>query len=395
MTTQSTGASDTNERYAITAEQLFDGSSWHFQHALVIDGDTIVGVEPIDELAQGIPVTDYGAGVIAPGFIDLQVNGGGGVLFNNEPTVSTLQTMVAAHRATGTTAMMPTLVSDHQAIYQDGIAAVRDAMANRNRSIVGLHIEGPFLSGTKRGAHRLKMIRQIDQPAIDWLLECASLMPIILTIAPEHCEPGQIKQMASAGIMVCAGHTIATAQQTRAALDEGLRGFTHLFNAMNPLTARDPGAVGIALDDRESWAGIIADGHHVHPVNLSLAHRAKAPGKLCLVTDAMATVGTPTKSFTIYKETITEHDGKLINAEGKLAGSAIGMIQAVSVAHQAAGIELGECLNMASRYPAAFLSRDKDLGQLGHGFRADIVHFDENFTVQNTWVAGSHLTHSV
>ena len=393
MTIHNTGGSNTSECYAITAPQLFDGSTWLFQHALVINGETIVGIEPIDELAQAIPVTDLGEGTIAAGFIDLQVNGGGGVLFNNEPTVSTLQTMVAAHRATGTTTMMPTLVSDHQAIYEDGIAAVADAVANGNRSIVGLHIEGPFLSGAKRGAHRLKLIRQIDQPAIDWLVECASLMPIILTLAPEHCEPGQIAQLARAGIMVCAGHTKATAKQTRTALNEGLRGFTHLFNAMDPLTARAPGVLGVALDDRDSWAGIIADGHHVDPVNLSLAHRAKAPGKLCLVTDAMATVGAPNKSFTIYKETITEQNGMLINAEGKLAGSAIGMIQAVNVAHHAAGIELGECLNMASRYPAAFLNRDKELGQLSIGFRADIVHFDDNFKVQNTWVAGNHLAH--
>ena len=152
--------------------------------------------------------------------------------------------------------------------------------------------------------------------------------------------------------------------------------------------------VGAALEDRESWAGIIADGHHVDPVNIALAHRAKAPGKLCLVTDAMATVGAANKSFTIYKETITEQNGTLINAEGKLAGSAIGMIQAVSVAHHSAGIELGECLNMASRYPAAFLNRSKQLGQLAAGFRADIVHFDDDFKVHNTWVAGSHTAHS-
>ena len=394
MTTHNVSTNDSSERYAITAAQLFDGSSWYFQHALVIEGAEIVGVEPLDELPPDLSVHDFGQGVIAPGFIDLQVNGGGGILFNNEPTSATLETMVAAHRTTGTTAMMPTLVSDRQETYEQGIHAIGEAMANDNQSVLGLHIEGPFLAPIKRGAHRAKMIREIDQQAIDWLVECTSLMPIILTLAPEQCKPGQIEQLTNAGIMVCAGHTEASAQQTRAALAEGLRGFTHLFNAMSPVTAREPGVVGAALEDRESWAGIIADGHHVDPVNLALAHRAKAPGKLCLVTDAMATVGTANKSFTIYKETITEQNGTLINAEGKLAGSAIGMIQAVNVAHHSAGIELGECLNMASRYPAAFLNRDKQLGQLAAGFRADIVHFDDDFRVHNTWVAGSHIAHS-
>jgi len=393
MTTHTIQSSETTGAYAITASQVFDGSTWKFQHGVVIDNDTIVGVEPLDELGSEIPITDYGDGVIAPGFIDLQVNGGGGVLFNNEPTVSSLQTMITAHRATGTTAMMPTLISDEQSVYPAGISAVNQIMGSGNPSVLGLHIEGPFLSQKKRGTHQQTMVRQITGDDIRWLTSSAASLPLILTLAPEHCSAGQIKQLTNAGVMVCAGHSNATAQQTKAALSEGLRGFTHLFNAMNPLTARDPGVLGVALNDRESWAGIIADGHHVDPVNLSLAHRTKAPGKLCLVTDAMATVGAVKKSFSLYNETITEDNGVLINAEGNLAGSAIGMIQAVAVAHHSAGIELGECLNMASSYPAAFLNRHKELGQLSAGFRADIVHFDDNFKVHNTWVAGSHIAH--
>jgi N-acetylglucosamine-6-phosphate deacetylase len=393
MTRSKTSNSEHPGPYAITAAQLFDGNSWKFQHAVIIHGETITGVESLDELPQDIPVTDFGDGTLAAGFIDLQVNGGGGVLFNNEPNLAALGAMVLAHRATGTTTMVPTLVSDEQEVYRAGIDAISQARARGDQSVLGLHIEGPFLTQGKRGVHRLEMIRQIDQQDIDWLIETAASVPLVLTLAPEHCSSGQITQLSNAGILVCAGHSGATAKQTRAALDEGLRGFTHLFNAMNPLTARDPGVVGTALDDRASWAGIIADGHHVDPVNLSLAHRAKAPGKLCLVTDAMATVGASAKHFTLYGETITEKDGMLINSEGKLAGSAIGMIDAVCVAHQAAGIELGECLNMASRYPAAFLRREKKLGQLHTGMRADIVHFDDSFTVHNTWVAGSHLAH--
>lgn len=385
--------SNTKDLHAITAASLFDGNSWMFEHAVVIDGSTVVEIRPLDELPQDIGSTDLGDGVLAPGFIDLQVNGGGGALFTQEPTVAALDRISSAHRASGTTAMMPTLLSTTLSTYQAGIAAVENAIKAGNPSILGLHIEGPFFETARRGAHKADMIRPLEQSDIDWLTAAADL-PLMLTLAPEHCPAGVIEQLTEAGLMICAGHTDASAEQVRAALREGLRGFTHLFNAMSQITARAPGAVGAALDDGQSWVGIIADGHHVHPINLSLAHRAKADGKVCLVTDAMSTVGAAGNSFQLYEEQISEQDGKLVNREGRLAGSAIGMIQAVAYSHNSAGIELGECLNMASRYPAAFLKRDKELGQLAPGFRADMVHFDDNFSVRNTWVAGSHRQHS-
>ncbi|MEP5322107.1 MAG: hypothetical protein ABJQ49_07545, partial [Marinobacter alexandrii] len=238
MTTHNTRPTEATGRRAITASQLFDGSSWKFQHAVVIDGDTIVDVTSLDELTPGIPVTDFGTGVIAPGFIDLQVNGGGGALFNNEPTDSALQTMVSAHRATGTTAMMPTLISDEKEVYLAGVAAALDTMSSGNASVLGLHIEGPFLSQQKRGTHSNDMIRKMTDEDLNWLATSAASLPLILTLAPEHCRAGQIELLTKAGIMVCAGHSKATAQQTKAALTEGLRGFTHLFNAMEPLSAR-------------------------------------------------------------------------------------------------------------------------------------------------------------
>ncbi|MDA8752539.1 N-acetylglucosamine-6-phosphate deacetylase [Halieaceae bacterium] len=377
---------------AITAPRIFDGDSWLFEYALLIEDGQILDVLPTANVPPGVALLDLEDGILAPGFIDLQVNGGGGVMFNSQPEYAGLQTMLAAHRGFGTTAIMPTLISDQPEIYQRGIAAVREARDQGNPSILGLHIEGPFFEPTRRGAHRQSCLRDLTEEDIGWLCAAADL-PLMLTLAPERCQPGQISQLAQAGILVCAGHTSASFEQARAALQEGLRGFTHLYNAMGPVTAREPGVVGAALDDVHSWAGIIADGHHVHPASLLLAHRAKARGKLCLVTDAMATVGTSENSFQLYDETITLRDGKLVNAEGKLAGSAIGMIQAVRVAHEAAGIELGECLNMASRYPAAFLRRDDERGCLAPGYRVDLTHFDDDYRVHNTWIAGDRTRH--
>ena len=359
---------------------------------MIVEDATVVGIEAIDELPEPMEVENLGEGVLAPGFIDLQVNGGGGALFTADPSPDALKVIASAHRASGTTSLMPTVLSSPRATQEAALEAVNEARAQGDLSILGLHLEGPFFEHSRRGAHRAEMIRALQGDDIDWLLKTEQ-RPLMLTLAPEHCPAGVIEQLTQAGIMVCAGHTDASAEQIQASLKEGLRGFTHLFNAMSQLTARAPGTVGAALDDQQSWIGLIADGHHVHPINLSLAHRAKADGKVCLVTDAMGTVGSVEKSSRLYDETITEQEGRLINAEGKLAGSAIGMIEAVAYAHHSAGIELGECLNMASRYPAEFLGRQSDLGLLTPGYRADMVHFDDEFRVRNTWVAGNRLTH--
>ena len=379
---------------AISAPTVFDGGRLLPNHCVVVLGDAITQLLPTAQCPAGLDVITLEQGILAPGFIDLQVNGGGDLMLNNAPERATVNAMHSAHRALGTTSMLPTVMSDTREVQQAAVNAVRAARTAGNPGIAGIHIEGPFFAPARRGAHNAAMIRPAENRDIDWLCALEELR-VIVTLAPEHVSPDQIERLACSGVHVCAGHTDASYQQIRDASARGLRGITHLYNAMRPLSARDPGTVGAALDDDSLWAGIIADGHHVDPVNLSLAHRSKAHGKLCLVTDAMATVGAAQKHFTLYNETITEQNGVLINAEGNLAGSAIGMIQAVGVAHHSAGIELGECLNMASRYPAAFLNRDKELGQLGRGFRADIVHFDENLKVHNTWVAGSHLTHPI
>lgn len=376
----------------VTAPRLFDGEEFRKERAVAIEGERIVGVLPRRDLPDGARCLDFSEGTLAPGFIDLQVNGGGGIMFNNEPTADAVDRITAAHRGAGTTGLAPTLISDVVATQRAGVAAAIAARARGNRGVLGVHIEGPFFERSKRGTHADGMIRPMDRDDMDWLLGLRDL-PVILTLAPEHLAAGQIRLLADAGIRVCAGHSDASFEQIQAALAEGLCGFTHLFNAMSPLTARAPGVVGAALDDPESWAGVIADGHHVHPASIRIAHRAKAAGRLLLVSDAMAVVGTEEVSFELYGERVDLQEGRLVNAQGALAGSAIGLNDAVRYSHREVGLPLSECLRMASLYPARCLGLEADLGRIAPGCRADLVLFDGDFAVTDTWVAGSHTSH--
>ncbi len=377
---------------AIRARQVFDGEYWQWDHAVLLQGEFIARVCPGDEVPMDVPVTDLGDVILAPGLIDIQVNGGGGRLFNNQPDEQSVHCIAAAHRRFGTTSLMPTVISDTLAVQQAAVQAVSEARDNGNKAILGIHVEGPFLELDRRGTHKAGMIRKLESADMAWLCGMKKY-PVILTLAPEHVTADQIRELASAGLLLCAGHTNADYDCIRRAIDCGLRGFTHLFNAMSPMSAREPGTVGAALEDGETWAGIIADGHHVHPATITLAKRSKSPGKLLLVSDAMATVGAANHSFEIYGERIEARDGCLVNAEGKLAGSAIALIDAVRIAHQQSGIELGECLRMASLYPAAFLKLESQLGRLQPGYRADLMCFDTEYQVAHTWVAGQHAEH--
>jgi N-acetylglucosamine-6-phosphate deacetylase len=313
-------------------------------------------------------------------------------MLNSAPCRDTVEKMSAAHRNFGTTTMLPTLLSDHREVQRAAVDAVREARAAGHPGIAGIHLEGPFFEPSRRGAHREEWIRAPRARDIDWLCTLRDLR-VIVTLAPERVSPGDIRRLTDAGLLVCAGHSNATYPEVRAASAAGLQGITHLFNAMSPLSAREPGMVGAALDDEALWLGIIADGHHVHPACVRLACRAKPRGRVVLVTDAMATVGSDTAEFELYGERIVERGGRLINAAGVLAGSAIGMIDAVRYVTCEVGLPLGESLRMASRYPAAVLGLQNDLGRISPGLRADFVHFDTNFRVKNTWVAGVHRAH--
>lgn len=356
--------------------------------AVVIEGDAIVEV---GASARAEREHDLKGRILAPGFIDCQVNGGGGVLFNDAPTVETLARIVKAHRRFGTTGMLPTLISDDAATMREAVHAVAAAIRQGVAGILGIHLEGPFLAAQKKGIHDAANFRAPEAADVA-LLASNSLGKILLTVAPEKVPVAVVHALSNYGVVIAAGHTAATYEQTRGALAAGLRGFTHLFNAMSPLQSRAPGAVGAALEDRESWCGIIVDGHHVHPATLRVALRAKPRGKLFLVTDAMPPVGSPEPTFQLNGETITCRDGRCANAEGTLAGSALDMATAVKNTVETLDVDLAEALRMASQYPAEFIGVASTRGRIEPGFAADLVVLNEDLTVAETWCGGLHET---
>lgn len=341
-----------------------------------------------DPALQGVDDSiDLQGGFLLPGYIDAQVNGGGGVLFNNSPDVAALKTMVAGHRRFGTTGMLPTLISDDAAVMQRAIAATRDALAAAVPGVLGIHLEGPYIAPARKGTHDAGKFRVPDADEIDMATSLDNGVTLI-TLAPERIPAAGIAQMVARGAIVAAGHTAASYDEIRTGLDAGITGFTHLYNAMSPLQGRDPGAVGAALEDRDSWCGVIVDGVHVHPASLKVALAAKPRGKVFLVTDAMPMVGSDDPSFALYGEVITAVDGVVRNAAGALAGSALDMATAVRNTVNLLGLPLEEASRMASTYPAQFLGLDDRYGQIAVGYQADFVLLDDDLKVRATWIAG-------
>lgn len=324
---------------------------------------------------------------LLPGFIDTQVNGGGGVLFNDAPSAESIAEIGRAHRRFGTTGFLPTLISDDLHVVSRALRAVQDAIQIGVPGVLGIHIEGPFLNEERKGVHDATKLRRLDDTALALL---ASLKggKTLVTLAPEKTTPDMIRKLSDAGVIVSAGHTNATHEQIRAALDHGLRGFTHLFNAMSQLTGREPGAVGAALDDANSWCGIIVDGIHVDPVVLRIAVRSKRHDRFMLVTDAMPSVGAPNKSFQLQGRTISVTDNGCVDTEGRLAGSDIDMATAVRNVPAMLQLELATAARMASQYPAEFLGLAGELGRIAPGQRANLVLVDESVHVMQTWIDG-------
>lgn len=369
--------------------RILAGDEFRDDLAVVIEDGRITALvsDAAPQLGSADEQVDLGGGWLLPGFIDAQVNGGGGVLFNNTPDVDSLRTLAAAHRRFGTTGLLPTLISDDVQVMRRAIDATRAAIAQGVPGVLGIHLEGPYIAPARKGTHDANKFRV---PDADEIAMAASLDNgvTLLTLAPERVPLESIRALVERGVIVAAGHTAASYEEARAGLDAGIRGFTHLYNAMSPLTGREPGVVGAALEDRDSWIGIIADGVHVHPASLRVALAAKPRGKVMLVTDAMPPVGADSPSYELYGEVITAVDGVVRNAAGSLAGSALDMATAVRNAVHLLGLSLDEAARMASRYPAQFLNLDDRLGEIAEGYQADLVLLDDALQVRATWIAG-------
>lgn len=373
---------------ALTNATVHTGRAVLSDSAVLIEDGRIADILPNGALPPDARKIDLAGGALAPGFIDLQVNGGGGLLFNNDPTPETIATIGRAHRAFGTTGFLPTFVTGEPALMARAISAVKAAMDQKVPGVLGIHLEGPHLNAAKRGVHDPRFIRPPQEADLDAL--CAlKTGETLITLAPECVSAGFIRALVTRGARVSAGHTTADHATLEAAIAEGLTGFTHLFNAMGPLGSREPGAVGTALADDATWCGIIVDGHHVHPAVVHMAWHAKPSGRLFLVTDAMPPVGTDMTRFQLGEQSIAVENGRCVTDDGRLAGSALDMASAVRNAVAEVGIPLDEALRMASAYPAAFLGLDGERGHIAPGYRADLVLLDNEQRTIATWIGGA------
>jgi N-acetylglucosamine-6-phosphate deacetylase len=355
---------------------------------VLIDGGRIVAVAaPSDRRCRRATRCDLGGQMLLPGFIDSQVNGGGGVLFNDAPSVESIRAIGRAHRRFGTTGFLPTLISADLDVVARAIAAVRAAFEAGVPGVLGIHIEGPFLNVARKGVHDPAKLRELDLSALGLLTSLRGGRTLV-TLAPEMTTPQIIERLVGAGVVVSAGHTNATYAEVHAALEHGLTGFTHLFNAMSQLTGREPGVVGAALDDPSSWCGIIVDGAHTDPVVLRIALKCKPHDRFMLVTDAMPSVGTGNGSFELQGRRITVSGYVCLDEDGRLAGSNIDMASCVRNAVAMLGVPLPEAVRMASEVPAEFLGIGHDVGRIAPGYRANLVQADDALNVSETWIDG-------
>jgi len=378
---------------AIVGAPIFDGQDWHENAALLIEFGFVSGIVSRGDIPSHAERVELDGGMIVPGFIDLQVNGGGGALFNNDPSLAAIRTICNAHAQFGTTALLPTLITDTVEVNVAAIAAGIAAHERRVPGFLGLHLEGPHLSLARKGTHDPALIRPMDDADLARLLNAAGKLPNLLcTLAVESATPRQIAALAGAGAVVSLGHSDATYDAAKAAFAAGATMATHLFNAMSQLGNREPGLVGAVLDSPEVYAGLIADGIHVHPAGIAAALRAKeGPGRIFLVTDAMSQTGTDLTTFTLNGRTITRADRALRLADGTLAGADLDMIDAVNYMIDIIGLAPEEAFRMAALYPAEAMGLSETHGHLRRAAQASFVHLSSARQVQSTWINGEKV----
>ena len=372
---------------ALVGARIFDGAHMLDGRAVVIESGRVLGLPREQDLGAGIERRRID-GLLAPGFIDVQVNGGGGVLYNDVRSVDGIRTIAEAHRIYGTTGLLPTFITDTREAMGEAVEAMREALAARVPGVLGIHLEGPFINPERKGVHNPGFMRPMEDEDIAIMTSLREGRTLV-TLAPERNSMEAIARLASAGVLICAGHTASDYETVMEATRHGLRGFTHLYNAMPPLAGRDPGPVGAALDSPDTWCGLIVDGHHVSDAALRIAIAAKGMERTMLVTDAMAVTGTDLESFELHDRTIYRKDGRLTTADGTLAGSDLDMASAVRNSVQRLSLALPDVLRMASLIPAQFLRLDHELGRIAPGYRADLVLLDESLQVRQTWINGN------
>jgi N-acetylglucosamine-6-phosphate deacetylase len=372
---------------AFTNGRILTERGFEADLSVLVEDGHIVAVLP-GPPPKGVDVVDLAGRHLVPGFIDTQVNGGGDVLFNDEPTVEGLRRIAGAHRKYGTTGMLPTLISDDVDVMRRAIDATRDAIAQHVPGVLGVHLEGPYLNAARKGVHDPSKFHTPDAGELDLVASLGKAGVTLVTLAPERFDTATLQALAARGVIIAAGHTAATYEQLRDAFAAGITGVTHLFNAMTPMNSREPGAVGAALENPDAWCGLIVDGYHVHDATLRVAIAARPRGKMMLVTDAMPPVGGEREAFSLYGVEMICRDGQCTTADGTLAGSALDMASAVRNTVQRLDLPLDEACRMASQYPAQFIGLGGELGRIAPGYRADLVALDDELQVQGTWIAG-------
>ena len=374
--------------YALSNCKIYTGSDVLTEHAVIIENDQIQSVIPIAELPQDVEVKDLAGANLSPGFIDLQLNGCGGVMLNDAITPETMQIMHQANLKSGCTSFLPTLITSSDEDMRTAISAAREYQNQYQNQSLGIHLEGPYLNVAKKGIHNVDFIRPSDESMVDFICANADIIAKV-TLAPEQNDPNHIARLKAAGIVVSIGHTNATYAEARKGFEAGITFATHLFNAMTPMVGREPGVVGAIYDTPEVYTGIIADGFHVDYANIRIAHKIKGE-KLVLVTDATAPAGANIDHFIFVGKKVYYRNGKCVDENGTLGGSALTMIEAIQNSVEHAGIALDEALRMATLYPATAIGVEDRLGRIRKGMVANLTIFDRDFKVKATVVNGRY-----